>query len=136
MCPVMEMAHDGDPVEDIFERIGSLDDIVLPANKVLVGIYMRPTTKKVAGTNKVIHLTDSTVAEDMYQGKAGLVLKCGAAAFKGDWRTEGFSPKPGDWVAFRPSDGFKLDIRSENGHCILLDDTKVQMIIPAPDLVF
>ena len=129
--PLMEMIHDTPPDEEIVERIGALDDFVIPANKVLVGIYMRPSKLKSG-----LHLPDKYREEDLYQGKAGLVLKCGAAAFKGDWRVEGFEPKPGDWVAFRPADGFKLDIRSAEGHCVLLEDTKIQMILPAPDLVF
>lgn len=125
------MIHDRDPVEEIVERIGDLSDVVVPSNKVLVGIYLRPQRTKGG-----IELPDKYRDEDVYQGKAGLVLKCGPTAFKGDWRVEGFAPKPGDWIAFRPSDGFKIDIRSREGHCILLDDTAIRLILPAPDLVF
>jgi hypothetical protein len=129
--PVMAMQHYADPAEEIIDRIGDLSDVVVPGNKVLLGIYMRPSQ-----TKSGLHLPDKYREEDLYQGKAALVLKCGPAAFKGDWRTEGFDPKPGDWVAFRPSDGFKIDIRSPEGHCILLVDTAVRLIIPAPHLVF
>lgn len=131
MCPVMSMIHDTDPVDEIVNRIGDLSDVVIPANKVLLGIYMRPSK-----TKSGLHIPDKYREEDFYQGKAGLVLKCGPAAFKGSWKVEAFEPKIGDWVAFRPSDGFKIDIRSQEGHCILLEDTSIQLILPAPDLVF
>jgi co-chaperonin GroES (HSP10) len=127
------MQHDTDPAEDTIERIGDLSEFEVPLNKVLVGIYMRP-----ARTKSGIELPDNYRAEDIYQGKAGLVLKCGPLAFVDDERIKfnGFKAEPGEWVLFRPSDGLKLDIRSAEGHCILLSDTQVLMKIPAPDLVF
>jgi hypothetical protein len=134
----MIMQHDEDPAEALIERIGDLTDFVVPFNKILVGIYIRPNIKKVAGTDRVIHLSDDTVGEDKYQGKAGIILKRGPMAFVDDDRIKfnGLNPQVGEWIAFRPSDGLKIDIRSDKGHCILLDDTMVRLVIPAPDLVF
>ncbi len=129
--PVMEMVHVVDPAEQLVARIGDLSEFVVPSNKVLVGIYMRPEKTKGG-----VILTDTYRDEDLYQGKAGLVLKRGPTAFTGSWKVEGLDPAVGDWVAFRPSDGLKIDIRSKEGHCILIEDTQVQMVIPAPDLVF
>lgn len=129
--PVMEMVHITDPADSIIDRVGDLSEFVVPANKVLIGIYMRPEKTKGG-----VILTDQYRDEDRFQGKAGLVLKRGPTAFSGSWKVEGLDPQPGEWVAFRPSDGLKIDIRSKEGHCILIDDTQVQMVIPTPDVVF
>ena len=131
--PLREMVHVADPVDETLERVGDLSEFEIPLNKVLVGIYMRS-----GKTKSGIIVPDSVRDEDRYQGKAGLVLKCGPLAFVDDERIKfnGFKAEPGEWVLFRPSDGLKLDIRSAEGHCILLSDTQVLMKIPAPDLVF
>jgi len=131
--PLMEMVHVVDPVEEHTERIGDLSEFQIPLNYVLVAIYMRP--EKTKGN---IILTDVYRDEDKYQGKSGLVLKCGPLAFVDDDKVKfcGFSPQPGEWVMFRPSDGIKLDIRTKDGHCVLLIDTQIKMVIPSPDLIF
>lgn len=127
------MVNVHDPVDEIMEKIGDLSDFVVPFNKILVGIYMRPEK-----TRGGLILTDQYRDEDKWQGKAGLILKRGPMAFVDDDRVKfnGLDPQVGDWVVFRPSDGMKLDIRHKEGHCILLTDTQVQLVIPTPDLVF
>lgn len=136
--PLMIMHHEDDPAKALINKIGDLSEFVVPFNKILVGIYIRPNVKKIEGTDKVIHLGDETVAEDKYQGKAGVILKKGPMAFVDDDRVKfhGLNPEVGEWIAFKPSDGMKIDIRGAKGHCILLTDTQVQLVIPMPDLVF
>jgi co-chaperonin GroES (HSP10) len=131
--PVLEMVHDVDPVEETINRIGDLSYFIVPFNKILVGIYMRPEK-----TKSGLILTDQYREEDRFQGKAGLILKRGPMAFIDDDRVKfnGLDPQVGDWVVFRPSDGMKLNIRHKEGYCILLTDTQVQLVIPTPDLVF
>lgn len=131
--PLMEMVHVEDPSDALVNKIGDLSEFEVPLNRVLIGIYMRPEKTKGG-----VILTDKYRDEDRYQGKAGLILKRGPLAFVDDDRVKfnGFDPKPGDWVMFRPSDGMKVDIRAADGHCILLTDTQVQLVIPAPDVVF
>ena len=131
--PVMEMQHFVDPVEEITERIGDLSEVVVPFNKILIGIYLRP-----GKTKSGLHLPDQYRAEDVYQGKSGLILKRGPMAFVDDERVKfnGLDPQVGEWVVFRPSNGLKLDIRHQEGHCILLTDTQIELVIPTPDLVF
>lgn len=131
--PVLEMVHDIDPIEETINRIGDLSDIVVPFNKILVGIYMRS-----GKTKGGVILTDQYRDEDKWQGKAGLILKRGPMAFIDDDRVKfnGLDPQVGDWVVFRPSNGLKLDIRHKEGHCILLTDTQIELVIPSPDLVF
>ena len=129
--PQMAMQHDTDPAEKIFDEVGDLSEIEVPLNKILVGIYMRPE-KTASG----IILADSSRDEDIYQGKAGLVLKKGPIAFKDDKSVQfhGLDPQVGDWIAFRPSNGLKIDIRKV--HCILLNDLQVELVIPTPDMIW
>lgn len=131
--PLMEMVHTYDPVDELIEKIGDLSEFIVPLNKILVGIYMRPDKTKGG-----VHIPDQIRDEDRYQGKAGLILKKGPIAFVDDSRVSfhGLNPDVGDWVMFRPSNGLKVDIRSKTGHCILLSDTQIELVIPAPDLVF
>ena len=131
--PLMQMQHIVDPGEELMDRIGDLSEIVVPFNKVLVGIYMRPNK-----TKSGIELPDQVRDEDRFQGKSGLILKKGPMAFQDDDRVKfyGLNPDVGEWIVFRPSNGMKLDIRSKNGHCILLVDTQVELVIPSPDMVF
>ena len=131
--PVMSMVHTVDPVDEIINKIGDLSEFEIPLNKVLIGIYMRPSKTKGG-----IELPDNYRDEDFFQGKAGLVLKKGPLAFQDDdvIKFNGFNPDVGDWVAFKPSNGLKIDIRDKEGHCILLKDTQIELIIPAPDIIF
>lgn len=131
------MMHTTDPRTDILDAIGDIDDIEIFNNQVLCAVYIRP--KKTASG---IYLTDSTVDEDRHQGKVGLILKMGAAAFEdptnqwfGDEAREGNNPMSlGDWAVFRPSDGWSITI---NGVlCRILDDTNIRGRIQAPDQVW
>ena len=74
--------------------------------------------------------------EDEYQGKVGLVLKKGPLAFVDDDKTsfEGQDASIGDWVVFRSSDGWALNV---NGIlCRMLQDIQVRLTVPSPDTVF
>jgi hypothetical protein len=131
--PLMTMVHVTDPAEEVMDRIGDLSEVVVPFNKILVGIYMRPDK-----TKSGLHLPDQYRTEDLWQGKSGVILKKGPMAFVDDDRVKfnGLNPEVGEWIAFRPSNGLKLDIRHKDGHCILLTDTQVELVIPSPDFVF
>lgn len=135
MCPQMNMVHVRDPAEELFDKVGDLDEVEVPLNKVLIGIYLRPEKMKTKGGVEFL-LTDQTRDEDKYQGKAGLILKRGPMAFVDDDRVKfnGFDPKPGDWVMFRPSTGLKFSMREVL--CIIMTDTSVELTIPTPDMIF
>ena len=129
--PPMLMQHDSDPARDLRDKIGSLDDIEIFGNRILVGVYLRPNK-----TRSGIMLADVTREEDRYQGKAALVLKKGPSAFVDDATTsfQGQGVDLGDWIAFRPSDGFQITI---NGVlCRLLEDVNVRVKIPSPDIIY
>lgn len=130
--PARTMDHGGiDPAEELIAKIGYIDDIEVPLNKVLLGIYLRPEK-----TKSGIILTDETRGEDVFQGKACLVLKKGPIAFVDDdkFSFHGYNPEVRQWVVIRPSDGLKMDINQVR--CVLITDTQIQMIIPSPDVVW
>lgn len=132
--PLMKMKHDKDPKEEILERTRQYtDNISLTGAQVLVGIYMRP--QKTAGG---ILLTDDYRAEDHYQGKAGLILKIGPAPIDKDDDDffGGKFPKVGDWIVYRPSDGFPMDFGDKQKCRILQDRRQIKMIVNEPDLIF
>jgi co-chaperonin GroES (HSP10) len=57
-------------------------------------------------------MTSKTIDEGRFQGKIGLVLRIGNGAFKydGSYEYEGDVPQIGDWVLFKPSQGWEVAI--------------------------
>jgi co-chaperonin GroES (HSP10) len=134
MPSVIRMQHDKDPREEILERTKTyIENIHLTGAQVLLGIYRRPT--KTAGG---IELPDSYRDEDIYQGKAGLILKIGPVPIDKDDDDffGGRFPKVGDWVVYRPSDGFPMDFGDKQKCRILQDRRQIKMIVNEPDLIF
>jgi len=129
--PPMKMQHAVDPAQEIRDAVGNLKDVELFNMQVLVGIYIRPQK-----TKSGIILTDKTVEEDRYQGKVGLVLKAGPSAFvdeTGKW-FNGETVKVGDWVVFRPSDGWAVSINGQP--CRILDDLSIKARVKEPDMIW
>jgi len=129
--PPMKMKHAVDPKKEILDEIGDIKEVEIFNNQILVGVYIRPQ-KTASG----IILTDKTIDEDKYQGKVGLVLKMGPDAFvdeTGKW-FKNMKIKVGDWVVFRPSDGWAIDINSKR--CRILDDVAVRGRVKSPDIVW
>lgn len=124
----MLMAHDGDPKQKLLEEIGDLSQVELFNNQILVAVYVRPTK-----TKSGLYLTDKYAEEDKFQGKVGLLVGMGPAAFQddsGQWFNNA-SFNLHDWLVYRPSDGWSITI---NGVlCRMLSDTQVKMRIPTPD---
>lgn len=138
--PAMNMFHEVDPKEVILSGIGDIGELKMTANDVLVAIYLRPEK-----TKSGIILTDRNRDEDKYQSKVGLVLKMGPDAFvdeSGEWFKD-VEIKVGDWVWFRPSDGWNMDLMANPDartldcvHCRVLKDTSIRGTIPHPDMVW
>lgn len=129
--PYMRMEHADDPKKAILEEIGSIDDINVFNNQILVAIYMRPEK-----TKSGIILTDDTRSEDRYQGKVGLVLKKGATAFvdpDNKWFVD-TNVEIGDWVYFRVTDGWSVNVHGVS--CRILEDTDIRGSIQYPDAVW
>lgn len=106
-------------------------------NRVLVATYVRPET-----TKGNIILPDRTLAEDRFQGKIGLVIKLGPLAFKDDniAKFGGITVAVGDWVMYRPSDGWEMFFVDENGRdgtpCRLIEDSNILGRTADPALIY
>jgi hypothetical protein len=96
---------------EIHQSLGSIEDIEVFGRQVLVACYVRPAK----GANG-LYATVKTQTEDVYMGKAVLILKCGPDAFQGD---DGFKaamfgdmpvPAAGDWMFVRPQDGVGVNL--------------------------
>jgi co-chaperonin GroES (HSP10) len=129
--PPMRMVHTVDPAKELLDKIGNLDDFTLFGNQILVAVYQRPEK-----TKSGIILTDVTRQEDSHQGKAGLCVKLGPAAFVSDdnYDFRGQEVSVGDWVAIFVSDGRKITVRDVL--CRIVEDHHVRLRIPAPDVIW
>lgn len=131
--PQMDMDHTTDAKTEVLNRLGDISGLQVFHNEVIVALYVRPER-----TASGIYLTDNIRDEDKYQGKVGLIVKMGAAAFddtSGGWQWEG-GVGLHDWVWFRPSNGFALTINDKNGLCRVLKDTSILGTLPRPDMIW
>jgi hypothetical protein len=132
----LQMEHDVDPRQEIFERVGgNADGLELYGRNILTGIYIRPEKTKGG-----IHLSDSSRDEDIYQGKVQLVLAVGPDAFAPrvehgqivqEW-DPALVPKPGDWVLIRVGDSFPFVLGDQQ--CRIIEDRNVKMKLLRPDI--
>lgn len=108
---------------DIRKAVGDVSKEDIWSRQVLVGVYVRPNTV-VGKEGKITWIPTSAQEEDIWQGKALLVLKMGPGAFKGDksYLEATFPrgpdgelnlPKEGDWLFARPNDGVAMSIMGE-----------------------
>jgi len=129
--PHMVMAHETDPKQVLLDELGDISDVEIFHNQILCAVYLRPNK-----TKSGIFLTDSTVDEDKYQSKVGLIIKKGPDAFVDDTNRwfNNITLDLHDWVVFRPSDGWSVTVN--NVICRILDDTNVRGRIQQPDQVW
>ena len=128
--PQMMMDHEGDPRQQLLEKLGDISNIELFHNQVLLAVYIRPQK-----TKSGLYLTDSHVDEDRYQSKVGLLVKSGPQAFEqdGNWFSN-LNFNENDWLVFRPSDGWSITV---NGVlCRIFDDINIKGRVPQPDAVW
>lgn len=118
--------------EEMDKVIGSLDDLTLTGQDVLVGVFVRPSKTKIRGAGGkdfILHTggTGKEAVEDIYQGKIVRILKLGPMAFnvekfpslKDEW-PNGELPKIGDWVFCRAGDGIQASYKGTGS-----EDTKM-----------
>lgn len=137
--PAVQMLHEIDPREAILNKVGDTSEIEMFGNDVLVAIYKRPSK-----TKSGIILTDSTLNEDVHQGKVGLVLKMGPAAYLDEDGNKFRDIKEGDWVIFRPSDGWRVTLNTLRGNyskddtvdCRIVSDISVRSRVQNPDTIY
>ena len=116
--------------EEILASVGDTSAIEVMHNQILVGIYMRGA--KIGS----IFIPEKTQDEDRWQGKVGLVLKKGPLAFEDDPNNafHGQDVNEGDWVIYRVSDGFSIDINGT--HCRLLEDVHIKGRVSDPSVIY
>lgn len=136
--PSMMMDHANDPKQALMSSVGDISGMDLFHNNVIVAVYIRPEK-----TKSGIFLPDTHRDEDRWQSKIGVILKMGDSAFLPDgsqWNWGKKAPKVGDWVFFRPSDGFNITLRGEGCKdgvlCRRLKDTSIEGVVPNPDMVW
>jgi co-chaperonin GroES (HSP10) len=125
------MEHDVDPRKTLLKKLGNINDVEIFNNQILCAVYVRPEKTKGG-----IVLPDQHRAEDKIQGKVGLVVKKGPAAFVDESNTwfVDVDVEIDDWIIFRPSDGWSITV---NGVlCRILDDINVRGRISHPDQVW
>lgn len=117
--------------EAIIGAVGKLDDITVMQNMVLVATYIRPEK-----TTTGLYLPDSALDEDVYQGKVGLVLKMGPAAFDDGDETRfcGLKARIHDWCVYRVGDSWNLTLRKVP--CRLIRDSNIRLIVSDPEEIF
>lgn len=109
----------------------ALEQLEVFHNQILVGTYLGSGVTKGG-----IILTDKGKDEDRWQGKVGVVLKVGPLAFVDDARNDfkGQTVKEGDWIVYKVSDGFSLDVNKV--HCRLIEDIHIKARVSAPDIIW
>jgi len=115
----------------MLRTIGDLSGVNVLFNMVLIGIYIRP--ERTAGG--IIRPTDN-VKEDIWQGKAGLVLKLGPNAFQDDDEAKFYGQKVdvGEWGVFKVGDAWSLEINKVP--CRLVRDSNIKLKVEDPSIVF
>jgi co-chaperonin GroES (HSP10) len=122
--PNAAMKHDIDPRDAIFASIGDLSAYEIGPRQVLIATYRRPE-KTIGG----IVLPKSNLDEDLFQSKAGLIVKAGE-----DAQFAGKDLNVGDWVVVRPSDCWALEVNFV--HCRHVFDDQVKARIPHPGMIW
>jgi co-chaperonin GroES (HSP10) len=127
----MQMHHEEDPKDKILKELGDISDVEIFNNQVLLAVYIRPEK-----TKSGIYLSDKVKDEDRFQGKVGLLVKRGPAAFvdDGEWFSGMDFSEAKDWLIYRPSEGWQITV---NGVlCRIFQDVDIKGRISHPDRVF
>jgi len=102
------VAEAENPRREILKWVGSTKGERLNSDRVMVATYARPSK-----TESGLYLSEGMTIEDRFQGTVGLLILKGPTAFKydGAYQFEGDAPEIGDWVIYRPADGFEIAFR-------------------------
>lgn len=134
MAQAVRMTHTVDPRDEIRAELRDhLGDVQPLGTEVLLAVYIRP--EKTSG-GLFLPANQGPRKEDSFQGKVGLVLAMGEAAFHEDanhrWGT--VTPKVGDWVAVNVGDTWAFELGGRR--CRVVEDVDVKLILQRPDIVW
>lgn len=128
---IEQISQSADPKAAIIEAVGDTSSVDVLSDLVLVGTFIR--NEKTRGG---IVLPQEYLKEDEFQGKVGLVLKCGPLAWA-EWEPDeerGTNAQIHSWVVFHIMDTWPLQI---NGvACRLVPYEKLRLRISDPKMVF
>jgi hypothetical protein len=136
-----KLARADNPKVALIAQVGDLSKVELLSNRVLVAIYIAPEVMKKGINDKgekfELLRTTTQMAEDVFQGCVGLVLKKASLAFKDDEATKtyfhGQDVNVGDWVVFRPGDAKRIQINGVD--CRFVEDVTIDMIVEDPEII-
>ena len=128
---LMDVANSEDPKKTILKWAGSLKDISITSDRILVATFARP--QKTAGN---VLLPDSQLAENRWQGMVGLLLAHGPTAWRydGAYAYEGDPPKIGSWVVYKPAESTEVAWRKMS--CRIMRSESVLATLKDPMLVY
>lgn len=131
---VQELSKSLDIKEAILEAVGTaVEQYTLFDDDVLLATYIRPEKTKGG-----IIMPERVKDEDRFQGKAGLLLKCGPTAFRYDrsgmYNFEGDAPKLHDWVVYRPSDGWEIALNGVS--CRIIRASMLRGAVEDPSVIW
>lgn len=128
---IEQIAQSKDPKAAIIKAVGDLSETKVAGDLVLLGTYIR-NEKTVGG----IIRPKEVLQEDEYQGKVGLVLKCGDYASGGweDAQHAGEMAALHTWVVYSIKDTFPVQINGTA--CRFVPYDRIRMQIPSPEMVF
>lgn len=128
MVAAISMKHVVEPDKVIYDALGDIDDVDVFNDRILLAIYERPEQTKGG-----VLLTQTSRAEDQFQGKAAMIVKMGpVAVLKAVDRGDALNV--GDWVAIRPSDGWPVRINKQM--CRLVSEKDVHLRLNSPDVAW
>lgn len=137
--PAVEYEHDIDPKQALLNKVGDLSGVEVFGSDLLVALYTPPEK-----TKSGLIISDRTREEFKFQGKVGLIIKMGSTAYLDDEGNKFRDISVGDWVSFRPSDGWPLQLNtlksriSQDGivDCRVVTDVHIRIRVSHPDTIY
>jgi Chaperonin 10 Kd subunit len=117
-----EIQNPDDYKKEVFRRLEGIE-IEVFANRLLVVVYVQYARSKVGG----LILPTEYLKEDLWQGRAALVVKLGKCAFVDDAHTSfyGQNVHIGDWVSFRVQKSTPVEIAQLP--CRIVEDRDIEL---------
>lgn len=131
---IVQLAGADDPKQALIDKVsGVIDGVTLLGEQLLLATYIRSNRTKGG-----IYLTEKAMEEDRFQGKVGLLLKCGPTAFKydetGQYAFEGEPPALHSWLVYRASEGWEIGLNGVS--CRIISARYIRMIVDNPTVIW